>query len=99
MTDRKEDGTSKDGRVARGEITRVVYSLSVETEVTIAIYDFASRPVRSLLNSEPRPGQQNHKETWDGLDDDGDPVANGVYFYRLETADGQQAFGKVVVLN
>jgi len=84
---------------SRGETTRIVYSLASATEVTIAIYDFASRPVRSLLNSEPRRGQQNHKETWDGLDDDGDPVANGVYFYRLETADGRQAFGKVVVLN
>ena len=28
-----------------------------------------------------------------------EPVANGVYFYRLETGDGQLAFGKVVVLN
>ena len=84
---------------SNGETTRVVYSLSVETAVTIAIYDFASRPVRILLDAEPRRGQENHKEPWDGLDDDGDPVANGVYFYRLETGDGQQAFGKVVVLD
>ena len=84
---------------SRGEITRVVYSLAGETEVTIAIYDFASRPVRILLDAEPRRGQENYKEPWDGLDDDGDPVANGVYFYRLETGEGQLAFGKVVVLN
>ena len=84
---------------SRGETTRVVYSLAGETLVTIAIYDFASRPVRILLDDEPRRGQENHKEPWDGLDDDGDPVANGVYFYRLETGNGQRAFGKVVVLN
>ena len=40
-----------------------------------------------------------HAEVWDGRDDDGDPVANGVYFYRIELAKGKQAFGKVVVLN
>ncbi len=82
-----------------GETTRVVYSLAGDTEVTISIYDFASRPVRILLDAEPKRGQDNYKERWDGLDDDGDPVANGVYFYRLETGDGQQAFGKVVVLD
>jgi photosystem II stability/assembly factor-like uncharacterized protein len=80
------------------EQTRVHYSLAQRDQVTIKIYDFASRLVRTLIDAEERPGQGNHGENWDGRDDDGSAVANGVYFYRLSTDDGV-AFGKVVVLD
>ncbi|MFH1566916.1 MAG: hypothetical protein ABIL09_02880, partial [Gemmatimonadota bacterium] len=83
---------------SRDEACRIVYSLSRDAEVTIEIYDFASRPVRTLLRSEPRAGQRNHGEHWDGTDADGQVVANGVYFYRLELDGGARAFGKLVVL-
>jgi hypothetical protein len=46
-----------------------------------------------------RAGGRNHGENWDGRDDDGDPVANGVYFFRVETGGGDRAFGNVVVLD
>ena len=83
----------------RDEQVRIHFSLAQDARVTIQIYDFASRLVRTLIEEEPRQGQQNHGENWDGLDRDGDPVANGVYFYRIELDSGQQAFGKVVVLD
>ena len=83
----------------RDEQARIHFSLAQDARVTIQIYDFASRLVRTLIEEEPRQGQQNHGENWDGRDRDGDPVANGVYFYRIELDSGQQAFGKVVVLD
>ena len=67
--------------------------------MTIEIFDFASRRVRQLLDSEARDGERNHGENWDGLDDDGQPVANGVYFYRIVTDNGGDAHGKIVVLD
>ena len=79
--------------------TRIHYSLAQRDQVTIKIYDFASRLVRTLIDAEERPGQVNHGENWDGLDDDGAAVANGVYFYRIELGAGKQAFGKLVVLD
>jgi len=33
------------------------------------------------------------------VDDDGRPVANGVYFFRVETDAGDRAFGNLVVLD
>lgn len=79
---------------------RIVYSLSREAEVTIEIYDFASRKVRTLIDGMQRAGGQNHaSDTWDGRDDQGDRVANGVYFYRIELDSGPRAFGKIVVLD
>jgi len=79
--------------------TRLIYSLARSADVTIDIYDFASRHVRTLISAERREGPRNHGDNWDGRDDDGDTVANGVYFFRVETSAGDQAFGKVVVLN
>jgi hypothetical protein len=81
------------------EQVRIVYSLSTESRVTIKVYDFASRLVRTLIANELRPGDEEHGEAWDGRDDSGDSVANGVYFYRIELDSGQEAFSKVVVLD
>ena len=48
---------------------------------------------------DPYPlGADYHEVTWDGLDDDGNEVANGVYFYQLSaTSSGQnkQVTGKI----
>jgi hypothetical protein len=83
----------------QGDQARIVYSLAGNTEVTVKIYDFASRLVRTLVEDAPRSGQQRHVEVWDGRDGDDDPVANGVYLYRIELGSGKQVFGKVVVLD
>ena len=77
----------------------VVYSLAEAEEVSVDIYDFSSRKVRTLVDGESRPGGRHHRESWDGLDDAGGQVANGVYFFRVETGSGSQAFGNVVVLD
>lgn len=77
----------------------VVYSLAETDEVSVDIFDFSSRRVRTLVDGESRPGGRHHREPWDGLDDAGSRVANGVYFFRVETASGSRAFGNVVVLD
>jgi hypothetical protein len=85
---------------SQGEKARIVYSLHQEGQITIEIYDFASRKVRTLVKGARREGGQNHaSDAWDGRDDEGDPVANGVYYYRVELDSGQEAFGKIVVLD
>ena len=49
-----------------------------EAEVTIKIYDFRSKLVKTLLNREPRSKGLN-AEQWDGKDEDGRHVRNGRY--------------------
>jgi len=83
----------------RSEQAAIVFSLTQDARVTVKIYDFASRLVRTLVEDEPFGGQQNHRVTWDGRDEDEDWVANGIYFYHIELDTGRQAFGKVVVLD
>ena len=77
----------------------LVFSLEKEADVSIAIYDFTSRLVRDLISAEPFAGGADHRVAWDGTDQDGQAVANGTYFYRIQLSTGQMAFGKVVVLD
>ena len=81
------------------ETTTIVFSLSQDAEVSVAIYDFASGLVRDLAADAPFIGGVDHRILWDGLDQDGQRVANGTYFYRIALNTGQRAFGRVVVLD
>ena len=81
------------------ETATIVFSLEREAQVSIAIYDFASRLVRDLIGAGIFAGGTDHRIAWDGRDMDNQSVANGTYFYRIELDTGRQAFGKVVVLD
>jgi hypothetical protein len=35
---------------------------------------------------------------WDGKNDNGFQVANGVYFYRIQIDDDKDVWGKIIVL-
>ena len=52
--------------------------------VSLVIYDLTGRRVCTLVDGVQEPG--TYRVTWDGLDEDGSPVATGVYVYRLMTA-------------
>ena len=83
----------------RGDVTRIQYSLSRPARVTITIYDFAGVLVTTLIDHAFRQGGLNRGENWDGRNGKEKQVANGTYFYRIETDRGHKAFGKIVVLD
>jgi len=61
----------------------------------VRIFDFGMQLVREL-NVESA-GQGEREIAWDGTDENGFRVANGVYFYIVE-AGGENARGKIHVL-
>ena len=63
--------------------------------VELSIYDVTGRLVRTLVRGRVPAGM--HSARWDGLDAARQPVAAGVYFSSLRTADTQTT-RKVVVL-
>jgi hypothetical protein len=85
----------------RTEFTFAVAGGSQPTGGEIAIYTVAGRRIKSIaLGAADVHIGFNHVE-WDGLDDDRDPLANGVYLYRVtvESADGrQEVIEKLVVM-
>lgn len=74
------------------------YSLSSSGAITINIYDASNRLVKTLIENQPKPANTELSETWDGRNENGDPVANGVYFYVIESNRGERAVGKIAIL-
>jgi len=65
--------------------TTIRYALPEKANVELVIYDVLGREVRRLVDESNRAGQ--HEVTWDGRSASGQPLASGVYFYRLKAAD------------
>ncbi len=54
--------------------------------VSLAIYDIAGQRVRQLVRARRR-NQGQHEVVWNGRDEEGDLVANGVYLYQLRAGE------------
>ena len=87
------------------KITNFSYCLSLDAErVEIKIFTLAGRLIREIPFASAQTGI-NYSTTWDGKDQAGDGVANGVYIYKI-TAEGTlngkkektEALGKAVVV-
>jgi len=62
--------------------TVIPYSLSCETDVKLEVFNVLGQKVRTLFRGKQYSG--GHEVVWDGRGDDGEALASGVYFYRLE---------------
>jgi hypothetical protein len=75
--------------------TTIPFTLAGESDVILNIYGVSGRLVRTLLQERYPAGKQLAR--WDGRDNNGNMVASGFYFARLE-ADGVVATQKMLVL-
>jgi len=83
----------------RFDITRIRYRTpGPSATVTLEVFDFGMQRVRTVLRDAPRGGPGELDEIWDGRDDGGQRVPNGVYFYRLILSGGEPLWGKIMVL-
>ncbi|MEN8194621.1 MAG: hypothetical protein ABFS12_17505, partial [Bacteroidota bacterium] len=66
------------------EKVKIKYTLSADSEVTIRVMDFGMNLVRVLTQNAVR-GVGERFEFWDGTNELGNTVPNGVYFYRIDS--------------
>jgi len=67
--------------------------------VTIRIYDFGMNYVRTIIQNVQRNRTlEGAPEFWDGKDEMGNIVPNGVYLYRVDVDSDNPHFGKVIVM-
>ena len=73
--------------------TRIGFALPTAATVRLEIFDVTGRPVRTLGPQKFDAGE--HELRWDGLGAKGRPVAQGIYFARLQ-AGGKERTVKLV---
>jgi hypothetical protein len=66
--------------------------------VNVDIFDFGMNRVRTLAHGAIRSASMEYDEVWDGKNDDGRIVANGIYFYRIKIDNDEPMYGKILVL-
>ena len=64
--------------------TTIEYTIPESQHVNLSIFDMMGRHIITLQDAEQTAGL--HSVQWNGQDQQQRPVANGVYFYRLQTA-------------
>jgi predicted outer membrane repeat protein len=65
--------------------TAIEYSSSTSGAVSLAIYDLLGKRIRILVNGRQTAG--HYMVRWNGINESGNPVASGVYLYRLKIND------------
>ncbi len=65
--------------------TQIAFSLPFGSDVRLDIFNIMGQNVTTLVDGYRPAG--THTVTWDGKNGDGEPVASGVYFYRIEASD------------
>ncbi len=76
--------------------TTIIYHLGREMNTEIKIYTIAGRLVKDLYTGASRYGV-NYVE-WDGRDERGRMVSNGIYYYMVKPEDGEPYYGKIAVI-
>ncbi len=55
--------------------------------------------IRTIIQNAPRNRTvEGVPEFWDGTDDNGNYLPNGVYFYRVDIDDEEPLFGKIIYM-
>jgi hypothetical protein len=67
--------------------TQIEYQLPVAGSVKLTIYNTRGQEVRALVNDNQSAGYYN--VTWDSKNNNGETVASGVYYYRIEAVGAQ----------
>jgi hypothetical protein len=65
--------------------TAIRYSVTGTTKLTLSIYDISGKIVKALVNEYRKPG--DYIVSWDGKDEHDRAVAEGIYFYTLQTGN------------
>jgi flagellar hook assembly protein FlgD len=75
--------------------TEISFTLSEPLYLTITIYNLIGEPVKQIVKDRYLKG--SHRVVWKAVDEKGNLVPNGVYFYRLESNKGV-AIRQLIVL-
>lgn len=74
--------------------TKISFVMTASSTIKVKVYNITGQLVKTLLDEQVEAGE--HTITWNGLDEKGNGVANGIYFYQLQT-DNQNLTRKMII--
>jgi len=83
---------------AGSALTTIQYYLPDNSKVSLKIYDLIGRKVKTIFEEKQETGGTIYRLTWDGKNDDGNLIVNGVYYGILKINGNQQYETKIVVV-
>ncbi len=75
--------------------TNIVFNIAQSGDYSLEIYNVVGQKISTLFNGQRSPGQ--HQVTWNAIDDFGNRVGSGIYFYRL-TGNNVNLVKKMILL-
>ncbi len=75
--------------------TTIHFTLASPGEVTLSVYDLLGRRIKVLQSGFLNAGA--HGIVWDGVNEAGNIVSSGIYFYRLESPEGSRTMRMVLL--
>ncbi|MFQ5751032.1 MAG: endonuclease/exonuclease/phosphatase family protein [bacterium] len=75
--------------------TQIIYTVPHSSHISLNIYNVTGQKIRTLVDDVSAAGV--HRTTWNGLNDSGQEIASGIFFYRLE-AQGSSLVKKLILL-
>lgn len=76
--------------------SNIYFTLPKTENVTLTVYNILGQKIKTLVNQKLMPGV--HTYQWDATNQNGMPVAEGMYLYIMQTEGGHVEKGKMVYL-
>jgi hypothetical protein len=77
--------------------TTITMQLNCEQRVWVEMYDIRGLKVKTLLNGDLPGGY--YEVIWNGDNDSGTKVKEGIYFYKIRTGSGTELTDKIVLID
>ncbi len=75
--------------------TQIIFTVPSPAHISLTLFNMRGQKIRTLVDETSQPGE--YRITWDGLNDQGQEVASGIYLYKFE-AFGVTLAKKMVLL-
>ncbi|MGH7455149.1 MAG: FlgD immunoglobulin-like domain containing protein, partial [bacterium] len=76
--------------------TTIPVAVPITSETKLVVYNILGRKMKTIYSGALPPGR--YWFDWEGKDEAGNPVATGVYLYRLTTSTSVALLGKMLVI-
>jgi len=80
------------------ERNRVIHFTNLPPQCDIKIYSLDGDMIREIIHDKPADDPSSMHDTWDVISRNLQVVTSGIYYFVVETPDGQTQIGKIVVI-